>query len=120
MGPDYRIALVTTAEVVVQFAIAYWISVFQPGWITWLLLSYFVSGTLNHSLGSAIHEIGHNLAFGHKYGPANRILSLFCNLPMAIPVAISYKKYHHEHHRCVLSCELVKQEGYLSRKTIGI
>lgn len=99
MGPDPIIAVYVTLEVLAQFGIAYMISVYKPGWIVWLLSCYFLSATINHSLGSAIHEIGHNLAFGHKHGPANRILSIICNLPMIIPVAISYKKYHHDHHR---------------------
>ncbi|VDD77661.1 unnamed protein product [Mesocestoides corti] len=99
MGPDPLIAVIVLVEVIVQLAIASWISVYQPGWIVWSALVYVVGATLNHSLGSAIHEIGHNLAFGHKHGPANRVLSLFCNLPMILPVAISYKKYHHDHHR---------------------
>ena len=101
MGPDPRIAVIVITEVIVQFAIAYWISVYQPGWIIWCLATYFISATLNHSLAAAIHEIGHNLAFGHRHGSANRILSLICNLPMIIPVAITYKKYHHDHHRLV-------------------
>ncbi|VDL11655.1 unnamed protein product [Hymenolepis diminuta] len=99
MGPDPIIAVYVTLEVLAQFGIAYMISIYKPGWIVWLLSCYFFSATINHSLGSAIHEIGHNLAFGHKHGPANRILSIICNLPMIIPVAISYKKYHHDHHR---------------------
>ncbi|VDK24152.1 unnamed protein product [Taenia asiatica] len=99
MGPDPLIAVIVVAEVIVQFGVAYWISVYQPGWVVWALICYIISGTINHSLGSAIHEIGHNLAFGHRHGQANRILSLVCNLPMIIPVAVSYKKYHHDHHR---------------------
>ena len=99
MGPDPRIALSAITEVIIQFTIAYWISVYQPGWIVWGLACYFISGTLTHSIGTAIHEIGHNLAFGHRYGPANRVLSLICNLPMIVPVAISYKKYHHDRYR---------------------
>ena len=99
MGHDPLITWIVTAEVLAQFVTAYWISVYQPGWIIWCLATYFISATLNRSLATALHEIAHNLAFGHRHGPANRILSLFCNLPMIIPVAISYKKYHHDHHR---------------------
>ncbi|TGZ71144.1 hypothetical protein CRM22_002802 [Opisthorchis felineus] len=99
MGPDPRVALYITAEVIFQVFMATLISVYQPNWFVWLVLTYAVSGTVNHSLGCAIHEVGHNLAFGHKYGTANRVLSLFCNLPMAVPLAISYKKYHQAHHR---------------------
>ena len=76
------------------------IAVEEVEWSGEGLACYFISGTLTHSLGTAIHEIRHNLAFGHHYGPANRILSLICSVPMiVVPVSFSYKKYHHDHHR---------------------
>nr|CDS26332.1 Fatty acid desaturase type 1 [Hymenolepis microstoma] len=99
MGPDPIIALHAIFMVFTQLTIAFAFSSYNPGWIVYFLCCYFISGTLNHSLGIVIHEVGHNLAFGHRHGPANRILSIFCNLPMIIPLAISYKKYHHDHHR---------------------
>ena len=73
------------------------IAVEEVEWSGEGLACYFISGTLTHSLGAAIHEIRHNLAFGHRYGPANRILCLICMI--IVPVSFSYKKYHHDHHR---------------------
>uniref|UniRef100_A0A1I8HSY5 sphingolipid 4-desaturase n=1 Tax=Macrostomum lignano TaxID=282301 RepID=A0A1I8HSY5_9PLAT len=99
MGSDPWIAVIVTCEVAVQLGFCHVIRVTQPNWAVLLLVAYAVGATLNHSLGSAIHEIGHNLAFGHKRPWANRLLAIFCNLPIAIPMAISYKKYHTDHHR---------------------
>lgn len=97
MGCDPKIAYIVTAEVMIQLMLCYFLR--DAAWVTVLSMAYCVGALLNHSLASAIHEIGHNLAFGHKYPLRNRALSMVCNLPMAIPFAITYKKYHSDHHR---------------------
>ncbi|XP_025094461.1 sphingolipid delta(4)-desaturase/C4-monooxygenase DES2-like isoform X3 [Pomacea canaliculata] len=97
MGYDYRIAYIVSVEVIAQILVCWMIQ--DASWPVIFILAYCLGGTLNHSLGSAIHEIGHNLAFGHGRGWLNRLLSVWCNLPIAVPMAISYKKYHADHHR---------------------
>lgn len=97
MGYDPKIAYIVTAEVFVQIFAAWMVQ--DASWTTIAILAYCFGGVLNHSLGSAIHEIGHNLAFGHSHPKLNRALSLWCNLPIVAPMAISYRKYHADHHR---------------------
>lgn len=97
MGYDPFTAYMVSVTVVAQFAVAWLVR--DISWSNILLLSYFLGAVMNHSLGTAVHEIGHNLAFGHKRASWNRILGIWCNFPIIVPMAVSYKKYHQEHHR---------------------
>lgn len=68
-------------------------------WLDWrlLLLTYVVGATATHNLFLAIHEITHNLAF--RSIDANRTWSIVTNLPIGIPYAMMFKRYHMEHHK---------------------
>ena len=97
MGYDTKMVAIVTVEVFVQIAMAYFLR--DAAWGTLLAFGYVVSASINHSLGSAIHEIGHNTAFGHSRPKLNRMLGIWCNLPMAVPFSVTYKKYHADHHK---------------------
>ncbi|XP_037075360.1 sphingolipid delta(4)-desaturase DES1-like [Pollicipes pollicipes] len=96
-GSDLHMPLMVTVEVLIQAAMLFYVRHLTWPWL--VLVTYVVSGTINHSLLLAIHELAHNLAFGHNHATANKVFSIFANLPMGLPLAVSYKKYHMEHHR---------------------
>jgi len=88
-----------------KFKVAFWVA-FQllsihllqgASWHTWLFCCYTLSGSINHMMTLAMHELSHNL--GAKGVTRNRLLAIFANLPMGIPAAMSFKRYHMEHHK---------------------
>jgi sphingolipid delta-4 desaturase len=64
------------------------------GWL--LVLTYSVSGTINHSLQLAMHEVSHDLWFKTKW--KNTAMGYIANLPTCVASASTFKRYHLEHH----------------------
>ncbi|GLV36971.1 infertile crescent [Carabus blaptoides fortunei] len=96
-GYDPNFKWVVSGMVLLQFIMLFVMK--DRSWPITLLVAYFFGGVINHSLMLAIHEISHNLAFGHSRPMHNRLFGFFANLPIGIPISISFKKYHLEHHR---------------------
>lgn len=59
-------------------------------------VAWIIGGTCNQNLMCAQHELSHFLAY--KKPSYNKILSIVSNMPLAIPMATSFRKYHQEHH----------------------
>ena len=97
MGPDPHFKYIVSAMVIFQIVSCYFIA--QLPWYWILLLAYCLGGVINHSLTLAIHDISHNVVFGNLYPLANRLFGMWANLPIGVPMSISFKKYHVEHHR---------------------
>ena len=88
-----------------KYKVAFWVA-FQllslhllqgAPWYTWLFCCYTLSGSINHMMTLAMHDLSHNL--GPKGVVPNRFLAIIANLPMGIPAAASFKRYHMEHHK---------------------
>ncbi|XP_016485670.2 sphingolipid delta(4)-desaturase DES1-like isoform X1 [Nicotiana tabacum] len=69
----------------------------DASWLKILIVAYFFGSFLNHNLFLAIHELSHNLAFSTPV--YNRWLGIFANLPVGVPMSVTFQKYHLEHHR---------------------
>ena len=95
MGPCPRTKYIIFATLAFQTTMC-WLLSSSPWWLVWLC-TYAISGTLNHMMMMAVHEISHNLA--SKSGLVNRILAIVANMPMGIPAAASFRRYHLEHHK---------------------
>eukprot|EP01122_Echinamoeba_exundans_P009260 TRINITY_DN322_c0_g1_i2.p1 TRINITY_DN322_c0_g1~~TRINITY_DN322_c0_g1_i2.p1 ORF type:complete len:347 (-),score=47.46 TRINITY_DN322_c0_g1_i2:502-1542(-) len=83
-----------TAVVIQQFIVAYFMRE-QPWWVI-LLTAYCWGGTWNHSLFLVIHEISHNLLF--EIPILNTVFLFVANLPIPVPMSMSFQKYHRLHH----------------------
>jgi len=93
-GPEPISAAWTVALVVAQLGLA----VFLAGtpWWLWLACAYVVGATIDHALWALIHECCHNLVFRSRV--ANRWVAIAANLPLVVPGAMSFFKYHLLHH----------------------
>ncbi|OQV11898.1 Sphingolipid delta(4)-desaturase DES1 [Hypsibius exemplaris] len=99
MGPDHHLKYWVTLLVITQIIACWMLHRSDASWMTVLILGYCFGGVINHAMTLAVHEIAHNLAFGHAKPLLNRAFGMFANLPIGIPMSISFKKYHLEHHR---------------------
>ena len=97
MVVDTRFKYEVIALVFVQLFFIY--AVQDLPWKIVILASCTLCGLLNHWLLLGIHEISHNMAFGHIKPTHNRLFGIFANIPIGVPCSIAFKKYHLDHHK---------------------
>ncbi|VDO24409.1 unnamed protein product [Haemonchus placei] len=96
-GIDESFKFVVVAMVLFQVFMCWLLQ--DASWTLIFIEAYFCGGVINHAMTLAIHDISHNTVFGNKYPLSNRFFGMIANLPIGIPISISFKKYHVEHHR---------------------
>jgi len=69
----------------------------DASWWLIVLMAYIWGGTITHSLNLAGHELSHNLLFDKPVH--NTLFGLFANSVLAVPVTVTFQKYHLIHHR---------------------
>ncbi|HZR25835.1 MAG TPA: fatty acid desaturase [Vicinamibacterales bacterium] len=94
-GPIASSALWVVALATTQVVAA--IALGRAQWWVWLPLAYGVGATIDHALWVLIHECAHNLVFRRRL--PNRIVALVANVPLILPAAMGFCKYHLLHHR---------------------
>jgi sphingolipid 4-desaturase/C4-monooxygenase len=94
-GPLPASAVWTLVLVVTQIGLA--LLVGDRRWFVWVPVAYIVGATIDHALWALIHDCSHNLVF--RWRTANRIVAIVANVPLVVPGAISFAKYHLLHHR---------------------
>jgi sphingolipid delta-4 desaturase len=115
-GPSPVTAIWTVLLVAAQFALA--LAVGGRAWYVWLPCAYIFGATIDHALWVLIHECSHNLVFRSR--TANRIVAITANLPLVVPGAISFCKYHLLHHRHIGEIEFdAGVPGPIEARVIG-
>ncbi len=99
MGHEPLTKYVSLGVVLLQISVAVLLSRAGLSPLDWrfLLAAYAIGGTANQNIFLAIHEITHNLAF--KGIKANKAWAILTNLPIGVPYAMMFKRYHIEHHK---------------------
>jgi sphingolipid delta-4 desaturase len=94
IGTNPRTLWWTVALVAFQLALA----ALAPRLSWWLvcLLAFGVGAYANHALFVVVHECAHRLVFRRRL--PNIFTAMFANLPLFVPGAISFQKYHLKHH----------------------
>ena len=75
--------------------LAAWLLGDQPWWMI-VIVAYGVGAFADHALWTLIHECTHNLVF--RKASENSLLQLVANIPIVIPSAIAFRRYHLLHH----------------------
>jgi len=81
---------------IVQLGMCFIVKQYVESWYVLILLAYFVSAVLNHALFVLMHDITHFSAFKSVF--MNQCVAILANLPQVIPTAISFGRYHRDHH----------------------
>ncbi|CAG8601014.1 22664_t:CDS:2 [Dentiscutata erythropus] len=63
---------------------------------TMVIYCYFIGASLTQLYGVIIHEATHSLAAPTRF--QNRIVGLLANIALPFPIAMSFRRYHLEHH----------------------
>ncbi|RIA81150.1 fatty acid desaturase-domain-containing protein [Glomus cerebriforme] len=96
-GYDIKTIPITIIVTLIQIIAAYTFGRILVDWNwTMIIYSYVVGGIITQIYYVIIHEATHSLAAPTRC--QNRIVGLLANIAIPLPVAMSFRRYHLEHH----------------------
>lgn len=96
-GYDARTIPITILAAASQVVAAYVFGRILTDWNwTMIIFSYVFGASLTQLYGVIIHEACHGLAAPTRF--QNRIVGLIANIALPFPIAMSFRRYHLEHH----------------------
>ncbi|KAJ1994066.1 sphingolipid delta-4 desaturase [Coemansia spiralis] len=96
-GYDTSSIWITLTTVCVQMLLAYTFGRVLTDWNwTMVLVAYAIGGSISTQIGIIFHEFTHNLCAATTL--QNRWVGNIGNIPLVVPLAQSFRRYHLEHH----------------------
>ena len=101
-GYDHRTVWFLFSILAVQLPMCWFLSQIKPllsprlFWAIFVVVAYVVGGTATSVAGVVIHEVGHGLAVQSPL--FNRLFCCLVNAVIPVPMAMSFRRYHFEHH----------------------
>lgn len=95
-GWDIWETIFCSLTIIFQFLINYYVCITKISWIYVIIITYVVSALMNHSLFLAMHEATHRSLLPYRW--MNDFLAICTNMPMGVPAAVAFKRYHIDHH----------------------
>jgi len=81
---------------VFQMSCCYYAATQCDSWLLYFVIMYVCGGTCSNTIGLSLHEISHGMAF--KDRKLNVHFGILANLALGIPISVSFRRYHLEHH----------------------
>ena len=96
-GVEIYTQLVCFFCVAVQVTLAAFFGLYwTETYLGYFLSAYFIGGSITQMVGGIMHECTHNLV--SEDIDWNKVVALFSNIILPFPIAMSFRRYHLEHH----------------------
>lgn len=93
-GPEWRSKYICGGVAAAHFGVSCVAHTLE--WPAYLAVVYVVGATMTQALFLGIHELTHNLFFHAPW--CNQAFAILANLPLGIPFAVDFRRYHMLHH----------------------